>query len=158
METRLKRIAPHIRKATKNDIRILAALHDESFGMARWSLAQIADGLALETTLALVAEEGKTAWGFILCQITGEDAEILTFCIAPSARRTGAGLSLLFAALEEMRQHSTRRVFLEVGADNAAALALYKKAHFRVTGQRTGYYKREGRAIDAVMMAFDLTA
>ena len=156
METRLKRIAPHIRKATKRDVRILATLHDESFGDARWSLTQISDSVALETTMALIALEGETAWGFILCQIAGEDVEILTFCVAPAARRTGAGLFLLLAALEEMRHRGAKRVFLEVAADNTAALALYNKARFRMTGKRAGYYKNKENAIDAVMMAFDL--
>jgi ribosomal-protein-alanine N-acetyltransferase len=156
METRLKRIAPHIRKATKSDVRILATLHDESFGTARWSLTQISDSLALETTMALIAQEGHTAWGFILCQIAGDDAEILTLCIAPPARRSGAGLLLLFAALEEMRQQGAKHVFLEVEANNTAALALYNKARFRMTGKRAGYYKHDKKAIDAVMMAFDL--
>lgn len=156
MDPRLKRIAPHIRKATKSDVRIMASLHESSFGAARWSLTQISDSLDLETTMALIAQEGETAWGFILCQIAGEDAEILTLCIAPSAQRSGAGLFLLFAALEEMRQREVRRVFLEVSADNTAALALYNKARFRITGKRAGYYKQDKKAIDAVMMAFDL--
>jgi ribosomal-protein-alanine N-acetyltransferase len=143
METRL---------ATKDDAPLLAALHGESFGAARWSLAQIADSLALGTTLALVAREKETAQGFILCQVAQEDAEILTFCVSPSARRKGAGMLLLKAALENMRQRKAQRVFLEVAADNAPALALYEKTGFRVVGKRAGYYKREGKMIDAVKM------
>jgi [ribosomal protein S18]-alanine N-acetyltransferase len=147
METRL---------ATKNDAAVLAALHEESFGAARWSPAQINDSLALQTTLALVVQEKETAQGFALCQIAGEDAEFLTFCIVPPLRRKGAGMFLLGAALDIMRQQGVKNIFLEVSADNAAALALYEKAEFRRIGKRVGYYGHGDQAIDAVMMILDL--
>jgi len=147
METRL---------ATKADAPILAELHKKSFGAARWNCEQIANSLALETTLALVVHEEGSAQGFILCQIACQDAEILTLCIVPAARRRGIGMFLLKAAREKAQQRAAQSLFLEVAADNVAALALYKKAGFRIAGRRAGYYRREDRAIDAVMMAFDL--
>jgi len=117
METRL---------ATKDNASVLAALHGESFGEARWSLAQIADSLALETTQAFLALEAKKPQGFILCQIVAEEAEIMTFCVAPSARRKGVGMLLLKAAVALARRKNAHLLFLEVAANNAAALALYE--------------------------------
>lgn len=148
METRL---------ASLEDVALLAALHEESFGAACWSLAQIAESLKLDTTAAIIAQEGAAVLGFVLCQIVPYiEAEILTLCIAPSARRKGAGLLLLNAAIAAVRQKKAQRLFLEVAVDNTVALALYKKAGFCVLGKRPGYYKREGLAVDAVMLCLDL--
>ncbi len=156
METRLAKEYLSLRKATESDAADLAALHAESFGAAKWSLAQIAGSLALKTTLSPMAREGKTARGFMLCQIAGDQAEILTFCVSPSARRKGMGTLLLNVTIEAARQRQVKRMFLEVGADNKAAVALYENAGFRVTGKRAGYYKHGGTNVDAVTMALDL--
>lgn len=48
--------------------------------------------------------------------------------------------------------------FLEVAADNAAALALYKAAGFQTAGLRPRYYKRAGGEIDALVMRRDLNS
>ncbi len=138
------------------DAPALTALHAESFGAAAWSLAQIAKSLALETTLGLVAYDGGEARGFILCQITEIEAEILTFCVTPLARRKGVGRDLLAAAGKSARQRKAQRLFLEVAADNAAALALYDQAGFGVIGKRPAYYSHDGKAVDAVMLGTDL--
>ena len=48
-------------------------------------------------------------------------------------------------------------MFLEVAADNAAAIALYAGAGgFVRVGARPGYYPRETGAIDALVMRRDL--
>lgn len=143
METRL---------ATKADASALALMHAESFGDACWSRHQIAGSLSLETTLALIVVSEGAAQGFILCQITGPDAEILTLCISPMKRRRGLGLQLLNKSIEEAKKRGATRLFLEVAADNAEALGLYAKAAFSENGRRNGYYKREGNAVDAVRM------
>jgi ribosomal-protein-alanine N-acetyltransferase len=147
METRL---------AAKDDAPVLAALHGEIFGEARWSLAQISNSLALDTTQALLVCEGEKPQGFILCQIVAEESEILTFCVAPLARRKGLGTLLLNEAAAMARQKKANRLFLEVAADNVAAITLYEKAGFRIVGTRAGYYKRTAGPIDAVMMSLRL--
>ncbi|MGB9153323.1 MAG: GNAT family N-acetyltransferase, partial [Alphaproteobacteria bacterium] len=108
------------------------------------------------TTQAWVVGEDGISQGFILCQIAGDEAEILTFCVSPSARRRGAGQSLLASLLATAKQQNVSRVFLEVAADNQVALALYEKAGFRPNGKRTGYYRRGEHAVDAVMLGLDL--
>ncbi len=144
------------RLALAADAPALAALHAESFGAAAWSLAQIAESLALETTLGLVAYDGGAVQGFVLCQITESEAEILTFCVTPSARRKGVGRDLLIGAQEATRQRQAQRLFLEVAADNTAALALYDQSGFRVIGKRSAYYSHDGKTVDAVMLGADL--
>lgn len=146
METRL---------VIKNDASVLARLHAESFGAARWSLSQVEASLALDTTEGFVAEEAALPLGFIFCQLVGEEAEILTFCVAPASRRKGVGRVLLAAAVKGVERKGARRLFLEVAADNAAALSLYEKAGFRVVGRRVDYYKSLVGFVDAVMMSVE---
>ncbi len=145
-----------IRSATPNDADALCVLHAESFGEGRWSLEQIRSSLRLHTTVARVAcVEGKPC-GFILCQLAGGEVEVLTFCVKPLFRRAGVGQTLLRSVLGEARGQNADRVFLEVAADNEAALSLYKAAGFKVIGTRPRYYIRAGGPVDAVMMALDL--
>jgi ribosomal-protein-alanine N-acetyltransferase len=50
-----------------------------------------------------------------------------------------------------------RRLFLEVAADNPAALTLYGKLGFARLSERQGYYARpDGRPATAIVMARDL--
>jgi ribosomal-protein-alanine N-acetyltransferase len=145
-----------IRSALAHDIPDLAALHAKSFAEAQWSAAQIVDSLSLTTSVAFVAQEDAAPQGFILCQTTDVEAEILTFCVDPVARRRGVGHRLLEAALAAVRKKNIRRIFLEVAADNQAALALYEKAGFRPHGKRLGYYRRGAQTVDAIMLGLDL--
>ncbi len=145
------------RLAALADAARLAALHKACFGPAGWSASQIAESLRLETTLGLMAESDGDAAAVILCQITPEaEAEVLTLAVRPELRRCGLGLLLLHAAMDAARARKAKRLFLEVAADNAAALALYEKAGFGAIGRRRGYYARNDGSVDAVMMGASL--
>jgi ribosomal-protein-alanine N-acetyltransferase len=144
-----------IRKATPEDASVLVALHAGSFGAACWSLSQLASSLALETTLALVVEDDAPR-GFILCQLVAGEAEILTFCVAPLARRQGAGTLLVAEAIRTAREQKVTQMFLDVAADNAAALSLYQKSGFQISGTRVAYYRRGEKKVDAYLMTLPL--
>ena len=143
METRLASLA---------DVAHLAALHAESFGEAAWNLTQITESLALPTTRGWIAQKQGITQGFILCQFSDEEAEILTFCVTPQARRRGIARQLLNLALAEARQKNMKKIFLEAAADNEAAITLYEKTGFERTGQRKNYYRRGSVTIDALML------
>jgi ribosomal-protein-alanine N-acetyltransferase len=64
---------------------------------------------------------------------------------------------MLREMLDVAREKNIRRVFLEVRASNAAALALYRSAGFVDIGLRRGYYRNAGGGEDAITMACDLT-
>ncbi len=144
------------RFASVSDAPALAALHSESFGDAGWSAAQLADSLALPTTQCWAAVDGNVVQGFILCQRVGDDAEILTFCVARAARRQHLGWNLLGAAIDDARRTDARQMFLEVATDNQPALVFYEKAGFRITGKRANYYRRGNLLVDALMLALEL--
>ena len=55
------------------------------------------------------------------------------------------------------RRAEVKRLFLEVAADNDAAIALYEGLGFKIAGARKAYYQRTGGAnVDAVILALGL--
>ncbi|MFD1561833.1 GNAT family N-acetyltransferase [Paraburkholderia silviterrae] len=78
----------------------------------------------------------------------------LGFAVHDAYQRRGVG-SALMAAMLECADHSLglRRVELEVFADNAAAIALYRKFGFVVEGRSRGAATRDGLLADTLHMA-----
>lgn len=113
----------------------LAAIHKAAFPHDPWSCTDFA-GLISDPSSVLVARPE----GFILLRIVLDEAEILTFAVAPNAQGQGVGAALLTLALAQAKSCGVVRVFLEVAANNAAACALYSRAGFVQTGIRKGYY------------------
>lgn len=136
---------------------LLAALHAASFAAAAWSTGQIEGSLALTTTRGWLARRKEEAVGFILCQMLPGQAEILTFCVRPKDQRQGLGEQLLQQAIDAARGDNSS-LFLEVAADNTAAVALYEKLGFRKTGRRADYYKRDKVNADALIFELDTKA
>ncbi|MEL7462931.1 MAG: ribosomal protein S18-alanine N-acetyltransferase [Pseudomonadota bacterium] len=127
----------------------LAALHAAAFAPERgWSAEEIAD---LAATGALIAEDADR--GFALISLAADEAELLTIAVAEEARGAGIGAALLNAAEGVAAKNGATRIFLEVAADNAAALALYRKSGFEEIGRRPAYYSRPEGRIDALMLA-----
>jgi len=147
METRL---------ASPPDADSLAALHGESFDTARWNSGQFAQSLKLPTTKGWIAQDQCEMLGLILCQITDDESEILTFCVSPRVRRRGVGSALLATAMHTARSLNSKRFFLDVLENNTAALALYKKAGFEPTGRRLNYYTHHGDTRDALILSLTL--
>ncbi|HEX4635368.1 MAG TPA: GNAT family N-acetyltransferase [Rhizomicrobium sp.] len=112
----------------------LAALHAACFADA-WNAAAIAQLLATPGAFAFHHKDG-----FVLARMAGDEAEILTLAVAPNARGRGLGRALLQSAIAGAAAHGAQTMFLEVGADNPHALALYAGLGFAKVGTRKGYY------------------
>jgi ribosomal-protein-alanine N-acetyltransferase len=95
--------------------------------------------------------------GFIMSRLTPPDAEILTFAVEPARRGLGIGKDLLNRHVTSLERGGARLVFLEVGEDNAAALALYGRMGFKAIGRRDNYYLRaDGGRQAALTMRLDI--
>ncbi len=143
-----------------HDLALASALHGEAFaalGERTWSRRELAELLASPGVAGLMLEEGGRRIGFALCRTVVDEAELLTIAVRADHRRLGAGGALLMRVIDLARERGARRLFLEVGADNPAALALYGRAGFRPVGRRAAYYSRGNRpAADAVVMSLSL--
>ena len=128
----------------------MAALHARCFTTPRpWSAPEIAALLADRLCFALTDPAG-----FLIARAVAGEAELLTLAVAPEARRQGIAARLLAGFLAAARARAADTAFLEVAADNAAAIALYQAGGFARTGLRRAYYPRSGApALDALVMA-----
>ena len=124
--------------AQTTDANRLSHLHAQCFAEA-WSADYIAALLAQPATFALICESG-----FILVRVAGGESEVLSLGVTPAARRRGIGSALLDEALDVARSHGAAAMFLEVGAANSSAIALYKRHDFAQIGCRKGYYAAPG--------------
>ncbi|MCP5366787.1 MAG: GNAT family N-acetyltransferase [Hyphomicrobiales bacterium] len=134
---------------------VMAAVQGACFDTA-WDAETMATLLAAPGALGRIALDGEMPVAAILCRVAVDEAEILTLAVLPAARRAGVAAALLAEAEAEAARRGAAAMFLEVAADNGAALALYGGRGYRVTGHRRGYYRRAGGAVDAVLMVKDL--
>ncbi len=125
------------------DVASLAILHAAAF-------AQPWDAKALQ---GLLSGPGVFAFaapsGFVLARAAGGEAEILTLAVLPSARGRGLGRALMQAAANHAATLGADSLFLEVGQENPAALALYTGLGFQRVGARRGYYDSHSQGIGA---------
>ena len=131
----------------------LADLHDRAFDRP-WSAEEFETLLKGPGAFAVLGEAGEPeeAKGFILCRSVAGEAEILTVAVDPAAHRRGWGAALVEMAAGIARESGAVELFLEVAADNLAAIKLYEATGFERVGLRKGYYPHPDGAKDAVVM------
>lgn len=134
----------------------LAALHARSIRTpAPYSVTDFAAFLADPLVFLLVEADA----GLLLGRAVAGEAELLTIAVAPEARRRGLGRKLVSRFVYQAQLRGAERAFLEVAADNTAAIRLYESAGFTAAGRRRGYYLTpEGHRIDALVLARELAA
>lgn len=136
-------------------------LHREAFeplGERGWTRQDIAGLLASPGGAGFLLTERTSDIGMAICRVVADEAELLTVAVDAAHRRRGAARLLLGAVVERVRGDGARTLFLEVGADNPGARALYDSLGFTTAGRRAGYYARHGRpAADAFIMSLNLS-
>lgn len=153
------RSEPVVGRAATADCDDLAAIHAACFHRG-WGADDLAAMLTEPSVIAHVVRRRATApaAGFILSRIAADEAEILTVATAPRLRGRGYAGRLVAAHLPDLMRAGVRNLFLEVEAENAAALKLYARAGFEPIGRRKGYYRTAGGAADALTMRRALPA
>ena len=121
----------------------VADLHKLCFPHKPWNADEFA---ALQRSGAEIIASDN---GFIVWRTTADETEIITIGVHPEHRGTGIAGALLGLMEREIKKQHSKKIFLEVAADNAPALALYKKHGYRQIGTRPKYYN----CTDAVIMA-----
>ena len=136
----------------------IARLHAQLFDPA-WDEASILRTLGHPGSIALVGGAGtpRRIGAFALAQVAADEAEVLSIGVMPDWQRHGVGLKLLAGVKRAAAKAGARRMYLDVAASNAAAIALYKRAGFVETSRRAGYYSKPGGATeDAILFSVDL--
>ncbi|MHB1110029.1 MAG: ribosomal protein S18-alanine N-acetyltransferase [Devosia sp.] len=144
----------HIEPAEPIDAETLAELHARGFYRG-WPREEFAAYIAAPDTPIYVACDAKRRIaGFAMLRLVADAAELITIAVDPKWRKKGVGLALMRALFEDLRMTPARQLFLEVAADNPAALKLYAKLGFAKVSERQGYYARaDGLPATALVMA-----
>ena len=143
-----------VRCAQSSEAAAIAAIHRELFDRP-WEVDGLRRLLELTNVRAFVAEAGLAQLaGFILGRVAADEAEILSVGVATAWQRRGLGGQLAGELAATLVRSGVQRLFLEVAADNAPALALYFRQGFRSVARRKGYYERRDEpAADALVLA-----
>ena len=151
----LRRFSPPVIRPLRPDkAEDCARVHAEGFAHS-WSSQEVAALIAAASTLAAAALDPTNGRlrGFVLSRLAADEAEILTIAVEVASRGKGVGQALLGEALRQASNGGAKAMFLEVGKDNAPALALYNRFGFVKVGERAGYYRRnDGTRAAAVIM------
>jgi len=136
----------------------VAQLHAQLFDPP-WTEESVRNSLDHPASTAFVAFDGRTrlAVGFVIGQLAADEAEILSIGVLPEWQRRGIGRRMIEGLARAIERAEAKRLFLEVAADNDAAMGLYLSLGFAATGLRRGYYARkEGPAIDGLTLALNI--
>ncbi|KIN71400.1 Ribosomal-protein-alanine acetyltransferase [Sulfitobacter guttiformis KCTC 32187] len=131
----------------------MSLIHHAAFVKERgWSLAELTSLLA-QPYIAAFTVMG----GFALTRTVAGESELLTLAVSPAYQRRGIARDLM-AQWINAAQTSADTAFLEVSADNYAAINLYEKHGFANCGLRKAYYSRkDSPSVDALIMNRPLT-
>jgi ribosomal-protein-alanine N-acetyltransferase len=139
---------PRLRLFLWWDIETVMPLEAELFGPWRWSAETFWAELAAPNRWYVVAESGEEdqdaatqLLGYAGLASNGAEADVQTIAVAPDAQGRGVGALLLGALLQEAARRGCTTVLLEVRADNAPAIHLYKRHGFERIAIRRGYYQ-----------------
>lgn len=149
-----------LRSLGVRDLDRAAMLHGVAFaplGERAWTRQEVAELLAAPGVAGLLLGSDESDVGFALYRVAADESELLTIAVSPAHRRQGLGRLLLMTTINRVRAAGARTLFLEVGADNPTARALYAAAGFQPAGLRPAYYRRGDRAaVDAIVMRLTL--
>ena len=129
------------------------ALAQEARAMAEMSRTLIEAGLSWRytpprmaalirdrETVALVAHDGSRVQGFAVMQFGDVHAHLVLLCVQPPQRHRGIGRRLTEWLVESAQVAGIESIRLELRADNAAALAFYRRLGFAETQLVPDYY------------------
>ncbi len=121
---------------------LLSELQKGSFqgGEQLWSAEDMATLLRGPHVLAMTISQAGQVAGYILWRHAADEAEILSIGILPDYRGRDMASQLMSEILAEAAGRDIQEIFLEVRADNRAAIGLYLKCGFTQVGQRKDYY------------------
>ena len=134
---------------------VWAHLHAACFDRP-WSEREITGLAGLPGTIGLTGLLENRPAGFLLARQAADEAEVLTICVLPEARRMGIARQLMEHLIIRLADAET--LFLEVDARNEAAVQLYQSIGFAQAGERKGYYLQpDGNKADALVLRRDLS-
>lgn len=131
-----------IRTACLSDLDALLRIEADAFPGDRLDRRNFRHAIRSGSMSLLVFDEASRVEAYVLSEFRrgARVARISSLAVAPFAAGRGLGRMLLGAAEVEAGRRGCDRLRLEVRADNAAAVALYRSSGYLEIGRREGYY------------------
>ena len=142
----------NLRTLTISDASVIQSMEQAVFGSDAWSMGTIEDELSHPFSYYRGIDDGGLI-AYAGLRAAPHDAlqgDIQTIAVSDEHRGQGLGRRLLLDLMDEAHRRGVRELFLEVRADNPAAIALYESVGFRQIDRRAGYYQPD--RVDAVVM------
>ena len=142
--------AVNLRQASVDDLDAIMALETATFPSDAWNRETMQRELRSRVNRYFVVEEGGAPVAYGGIRVVSCDADVQTIAVADGSRGKGLGRALMEHLLQAARDEGALQMFLEVRADNPAAIALYESLDFEQIDLRPGYYQPDG--VDAIVM------
>ena len=148
------------REAIPLDLPVLASMEKVLFADAPWSMGQFKEefkGVPKTRYFMVATDEQDQIVGYaaVLVVAPGVEADVLTVAVLPDFTRRGIASQFMGELEIWSRGKGAPAMMLEVGVNNASAIALYEKLGYQNISTRKGYY---GPGLDAFVMRKELAA
>lgn len=120
-----------------------------------WSKNVFRDCLRVSYVCEILTDDEKILVYGVMSVAAGE-AHVFNVCVNGDFRRKGYGEKMMLHLLDQAKKKKAETAFLEVRPSNVAAISLYEKLGFDITGRRKDYYPAENGREDAVIMSMAL--
>ncbi|MEE9331112.1 MAG: ribosomal protein S18-alanine N-acetyltransferase [Methylophilaceae bacterium] len=116
-----------------------------------WTRGNFIDSITSGHSAWVMMLEGKII-GYTVVMSVLDEATLLNISIVATYQKQGLGRVLLQSIVDRAKVFNILNIFLEVRANNAAAIALYEHMGFVEKSIRRGYYPTKDGREDAILM------
>ena len=149
-----------IREAMQLDLPVLASMEKQLFSDSPWSMGQFKEEFAgvPKTRIFFVATDDENqiiGYAGVLVVAPGVEADVLTVGVLSQSQKQGIATAFMQRLEEWSSTKGAPAMMLEVGVNNAPAIALYEKLGYTNISTRRDYY---GPGLDAFVMRKELNS
>ena len=148
------------RAAIQLDLPVLVSMERVLFADSPWSMGQFKEefkGVPNSRYFLVATNEADQIVGYaaVLVVAPGVEADVLTVAVLPEYARQGIATHFMNELEKWSKSKQALAMMLEVGVENAGAIALYEKLGYQTIATRKNYY---GQGLDAFVMRKEFDA
>ena len=148
------------RAAIQLDLPVLVSMERVLFADSPWSMGQFKEefkGVPNSRYFLVATNEADQIVGYaaVLVVAPGVEADVLTVAVLPDYARQGIATHFMNELEKWSKDKQALAMMLEVGVENAGAIALYEKLGYQTIATRKNYY---GQGLDAFVMRKEFAA
>jgi ribosomal-protein-alanine N-acetyltransferase len=142
------------RAAIQLDLPVLVSMERVLFADSPWSMGQFKEefkGVPNSRYFLVATNDADQIVGYaaVLVVAPGVEADVLTVAVLPEYARQGIATHFMNELEKWSKDKQALAMMLEVGVENAGAIALYEKLGYQTIATRKNYY---GQGLDAFVM------